>query len=207
VAVCGRAHPPACGGFDVVPAAAALHADRDLREALWFPARPSSDGDAEAHAALAAVNLSALGERLDEEAHWAHVLSPGEQQRVAIARALLNKPDWLFLDEATSALEEDQEGALYRRLADDLGQTTMISIGHRRSLEAYHQRVITVEIKGVKRDDGTLGTNPNALREHWLRLGPERSEIPTAGQEIRSSSSRPSSARTRSDRSIPRRTD
>jgi putative ATP-binding cassette transporter len=115
-----------------------------LREALWFPGRPSSDGDGEAHAALAAVDLSALGERLDEAAHWTHVLSPGEQQRVAIARALLNKPDWLFLDEATSALEEDQEGALYRMLADDLGQTTLISIGHRRSLEAYHQRVITV---------------------------------------------------------------
>jgi len=118
-----------------------------LREALWFPARPLSDGDAEAHAALAAVDLSSLGERLDEEAHWTHVLSPGEQQRVAIARALLNKPDWLFLDEATSALEEDQEGALYRRLADALGRTTMISIGHRRSLEAYHQRMITVETK------------------------------------------------------------
>jgi ABC-type uncharacterized transport system fused permease/ATPase subunit len=86
-------------------------------------------------------------ERMDEEAHWTHVLSPGEQQRVAIARALLNKPDWLFLDEATSALEEDQEGALYRRLADALARTTMISIGHRRSLEAYHQRVIMVERK------------------------------------------------------------
>jgi putative ATP-binding cassette transporter len=118
-----------------------------LREALWFPARPPSDGDAEAHAALAAVHLSELGERLDEEAHWTHVLSPGEQQRVAIARALLNNPDWLFLDEVTSALEEDQEETLYRRLAGSLKRTTIISIGHRRSLEAYHQRVITVESK------------------------------------------------------------
>jgi len=84
---------------------------------------------------------------LDEEAHWTHVLSPGEQQRVAIARALLNNPDWLFLDEATSALEEDQEETLYRKLAGSLEQTTIVSIGHRRSLEAYHQRVITVESK------------------------------------------------------------
>ena len=37
------------------------------------------------------------------------------------------------------------KSTLYRRLADDLGGTTMISIGHRRSLEAYHQRVITFE--------------------------------------------------------------
>ena len=115
-----------------------------LREALWFPAPPVFDGDAEARAALGAVGLAALGQRLDETAHWTHVLSPGEQQRLAIARALLLKPDWLFLDEATSALDEDHEAVLYGRLADALGHTTLISIGHRRSLEAYHTRVITV---------------------------------------------------------------
>ena len=116
-----------------------------LREALWFPASPVLDGDAEVRAALMAVDLSALGQRLDETAHWTHVLSPGEQQRLAIARAILIKPDWLFLDEATSALDEDHEAVLYGRLAEALGHTTRISIGHRRSLEAYHTRVITVD--------------------------------------------------------------
>jgi vitamin B12/bleomycin/antimicrobial peptide transport system ATP-binding/permease protein len=116
-----------------------------LRQALWFPAPPALDGDAKARAALGTVGLAALGQRLDETAHWTHVLSPGEQQRLAIARALLLKPDWLFLDEATSALDEDHEATLYRRLAEALGHTTLISIGHRRSLEAYHTRVIAVD--------------------------------------------------------------
>jgi len=116
-----------------------------LREALWFPARPVPDRDVDARAALAAVDLAALGQRLDEQAHWTQLLSLGEQQRLALARAFLLEPDWLFLDEATSALEEDQEAMLYRRLGDALGHTTLISIGHRRSLEAYHERVISVD--------------------------------------------------------------
>jgi vitamin B12/bleomycin/antimicrobial peptide transport system ATP-binding/permease protein len=94
---------------------------------------------------LAAVGLPFLRKRLDEEAHWGQVLSLGEQQRLAIARALLIKPDWLFLDEATSAIDEDEEAALYDRVAKTLTATTVISIGHRGSLEAHHQRVITVD--------------------------------------------------------------
>lgn len=126
-----------------------------LRLALWFPAKPAPERDEEAKAALAAVDLNDLGGRLDEVAHWAHVLSGGEQQRLAIARALLVKPDWLFLDEATSATDEDQEAQLYRLIAERLAGTTVISIGHRRSLDAFHRRVLTFE----RHEDGpaTLG--------------------------------------------------
>jgi putative ATP-binding cassette transporter len=116
-----------------------------LRAALWFPTRAVAGHDAEARAALAAVGLPGLRKRLDEEAHWGQVLSLGEQQRLAIARTLLIKPDWLFLDEATSATDEAEEAALYRTVVKALPATTVISIGHRASLEAYHQRVITVD--------------------------------------------------------------
>jgi vitamin B12/bleomycin/antimicrobial peptide transport system ATP-binding/permease protein len=113
-----------------------------LREALWFPAKPPPESGNETSAALAAVDLPSFAERLDETAHWSQVLSPGEQQRVALARALLNAPDWLFLDEATSAIDEDHEAALYRTLKEKLPRTTIVSIGHRHSLEGLHQRQI-----------------------------------------------------------------
>jgi vitamin B12/bleomycin/antimicrobial peptide transport system ATP-binding/permease protein len=116
-----------------------------LREALWFPSQPAPHGDADILAALDAVGLPGVAERLDETAHWSQVFSPGEQQRLAIARALLNKPDWLFMDEATSAIDEDQEAALYRILAESLPQTTVVSIGHRHSLAAHHRRLLRLD--------------------------------------------------------------
>ena len=62
-----------------------------------------------------------------------------------MARALLAKPDWLFLDEATSALDEDSENRLYEMLKVNLPGATIISIGHRSSLKAFHARSIRIE--------------------------------------------------------------
>ena len=78
--------------------------------------------------------------QLDREDVWSQRLSGGEQQRVAIARALLEKPDWLFLDESTSALDEKLEAELYRMLKQQLPKTTIVTIGHRSSLAAFHAR-------------------------------------------------------------------
>ena len=115
-----------------------------LRGAVCYPARAGAYPDAAIREALSAARLPELAGQLDAEDNWAQRLSGGEQQRLAVARALLTKPDWLFLDEATAALDEDAEGAIYRTLAARLPGTTLVSIGHRATLAAYHARRIEV---------------------------------------------------------------
>ena len=71
-------------------------------------------------------------------------LSGGEQQRIGFARVLVNRPHLVFLDEATSALDEDMEKRLYRLLRAAPWQPTLVSVGHRGTLSAYHDRDIDV---------------------------------------------------------------
>jgi putative ATP-binding cassette transporter len=111
-----------------------------LGAAVIYPAEPGSFGDAEIAEAIEAVGLPALVGRIDEEAHWNRMLSLGEQQRLGLARALLHQPDFLFLDEATASLDEPSEAALYRLLDDRLKGCTIVSIGHRATLAAFHRR-------------------------------------------------------------------
>ena len=44
------------------------------------------------------------------------------------------------LDEATSALPDSDQDALYRLAKAKLEQTTLVSVGHRESLAAHHDR-------------------------------------------------------------------
>jgi putative ATP-binding cassette transporter len=111
-----------------------------LADAIIYPAEPGAFSPDRIVEVLQAVRLPALAERLSEEAHWNRMLSLGEQQRLGIARALLHAPQWLFLDEATASLDEPGEETLYRLLHEGLPATTIVSIGHRSTLRAFHSR-------------------------------------------------------------------
>jgi len=113
-----------------------------LRAAVTYPQPEGVVDDARLSQALVDAGLSSFATRLDEVDHWQNRLSGGELQRLAIARALVQKPDWLFLDEATSAMDEEMERNLYAILKERLPATTIVSIGHRSSLKAFHQREI-----------------------------------------------------------------
>jgi putative ATP-binding cassette transporter len=115
-----------------------------LHAAIVYPGETESFNPAQVRDTLAMVGLPQLGPRLEEEAHWNRMLSLGEQQRLGLARALLHRPDYLFLDEATASLDEPSEAALYGLLAEKLPDTTIVSIGHRSTLDAFHQRNISM---------------------------------------------------------------
>jgi putative ATP-binding cassette transporter len=115
-----------------------------LHAAIAYPGEASAYGADKVHEVLAAVGLGALASRLDEVAHWNRMLSLGEQQRLGLARALLHTPTFLFLDEATASLDEPAEAALYGLLAERLPGTTIVSIGHRSTLEALHDRKLAL---------------------------------------------------------------
>jgi putative ATP-binding cassette transporter len=116
-----------------------------LRNVVSYPMPAGGVDDKTLREALEAVGLKELAGRLDDVAHWALQLSPGEQQRMAFARALVQKPDWLFLDEATSALDEATEARLYQLVRERLPETMVFSIGHRATLGPFHTRRLMVE--------------------------------------------------------------
>jgi putative ATP-binding cassette transporter len=116
-----------------------------LKAALTYPSDESAFTDEACREALGVCNLSDFVDRLRESAHWERMLSPGEQQRLAAARVLLQKPDFLFLDEATSALDPDNETVIYRVLNERLPNAAIVSVAHRKSLEAFHDQTLFVE--------------------------------------------------------------
>jgi putative ATP-binding cassette transporter len=119
-----------------------------LAAAVVYPAAAAEFSPEQVKEVLTAVGLDRLESQLDQEAHWNQQLSLGEQQRLGLARALLHAPQYLFLDEATASLDEASEAKLYRLLQQRLPATTIVSIGHRSTLDAFHQDNVVLTREG-----------------------------------------------------------
>src|SRR5512132_854121 len=116
-----------------------------LRRAAAYPAAAEDWSIEQIGEALDKVGLGYLKERIEEEAPWDQTLSGGEKQRLAFARLLLHRPDIIVLDEATSALDPKSQDALMTLLCDELKEATILSVGHRPELEAFHSRKIVLK--------------------------------------------------------------
>ncbi|WP_312405776.1 ABC transporter ATP-binding protein/permease [Rhizobium sp.] len=121
-----------------------------LRRAVAYPQEADSWNAEEIGSALEKVGLGHLKDKIADEAPWDHTLSGGEKQRLAFARLLLNAPDIVVLDEATSALDDKSQDKIMETVINELPDVTILSVGHRAELEAFHSRKITLE----KRDGG-----------------------------------------------------
>ena len=147
-----------------------------LRRAATYPEPPDSRDDREISETLELVGLGHLAQRLDEEGPWDQTLSGGEKQRLAFARIFLHKPDIVVLDEATSALDPESQDKLMALLTEQRAGITVLSVGHRPELEAFHSRKIVLERRhgGAKFvTDIQLVRKPRGrLIKKWLR--PER---------------------------------
>ena len=115
-----------------------------LLTALAYPNEEKVFNRDEMIEVLKQVSLGHLLDRLDQEQDWTRILSLGEQQRLAFARLLLHKPNVAFLDEATASMDEGLEDNMYRLLKERLPNTTVISVGHRSTLQAFHQQQLMI---------------------------------------------------------------
>lgn len=113
-----------------------------LREAICYPNLMASDE--EIRQAMEVCCLQKYTNALDVDTDWQSTLSPGELQRVAFVRIVLAKPELIFLDETTSALDEPTEAILYRTIKHLLPNSIVISVGHRCTLQEFHNKTIAL---------------------------------------------------------------
>jgi putative ATP-binding cassette transporter len=144
-----------------------------LMRAATYPDAPESKSDGQVTEALTLVGLSHLTEKLHDESSWDQTLSGGEKQRLAIARILLHNPDIVVLDEATAALDPKSQDELMELLVTRSPNTTIVSVGHRPELEAFHTRKLTLARRqsGARlvRDDVLRGSQQPRPLTGWLR--------------------------------------
>src|SRR5262249_2149147 len=148
-----------------------------LRRAATYPEPAENRSIDDVAKAFKHVGLAHLIDRIEQQAPWAQTLSGGEKQRLAFARLFLHNPDIIVLDEATAALDPESQDKLMQLVSQQPENTTLVSVGHRPELEAFHDRKIVLERRrgGAKLvSDIKLIPRPGRrkLLRRFLRRGP-----------------------------------
>lgn len=112
-----------------------------LKDVLTYPGNKKFNDDVVVEA-MQFCHLQKFQNELNIVRNWTKELSLGEQQLIAFCRIFLHQPQILFLDEATSALDEMTENDLYEKVINLIPNTTIISVGHRNSLNKHHNDFI-----------------------------------------------------------------
>jgi len=118
-----------------------------LRRAATYPSSPDDVDDALVRKSLEEVGLGHFLDRLDEDTRWEDTLSGGEKQRLDFVRILIQSPDIVVMDEATSALDPPSQERMMKLLLERLPKATIVSVGHRPELEAFHSRKLVLEYR------------------------------------------------------------
>lgn len=113
-----------------------------LREAICYP-HIQADDEA-IRQVMTICRMEKYAHALAQDNDWQVIFSPGELQRIAFMRILLSKPELIFLDETTSALDEPTEAMLYQAVKTALPNSIIISVGHRCTLQAFHNKQINL---------------------------------------------------------------
>lgn len=148
-----------------------------LRRAVTYPLSPETVDDAVVRQTVEEVGLGHFLDRLDEEdTQWEQILSGGEKQRLAFARALIHRPHIIVMDEATAALDPLSQERLMQLVLERLPEATVVSVGHRAELEAFHTRKLVLEyhqegarLVGDEPLQLTFGRSARFLSRLWTR--------------------------------------
>ncbi len=99
---------------------------------------------------------------------YSHTLSPhgtnisgGQKQRLLISRAVALKPDILILDDSSSALDYKTDAALRKALAENLKETTVITVAQRVSSVKNCDLIIVLDdgkIIGIGKHDDLMAS-------------------------------------------------
>ncbi|MCD6073361.1 MAG: transporter ATP-binding protein [Rhodospirillales bacterium] len=153
-----------------------------LRRAATYPSPAEEWSIDDISEVFRVCGLEHLVDRLEDEAPWDQTLSGGEKQRLAFVRMFLHQPDIVVFDEATSALDPTSQDHLMALVSEVLPGATVVSVGHRPELEAFHSRKIVLERGegGAKfvRDVDLFNQfrSKKRRRPRWLRRRESRSK-------------------------------